>query len=341
MSTLRKRRKNTEEYQKTADLRNVIAEIQKVDQETADLSHVVEEAQRTEKRQIERKDSSSTCRVLFYTIFDKIFLLVLFVGFITCTYLNFRGDVFSGTYGYWKRIFYECGIILSFGIGSFLFNWIYNCIVKTMLCVTPEMIYKESYFPFYRKETSIPLNHVTSVSTINFLWIFRSVVIHRYHHFPMIFFTWNNQRFKNRVDELLGMDSYISNAYQDRGMFQKRDIPFIKWMFIILGMFLLVLGIVHLFGYMFSTERSLSGTYKNGNQYIQLRVSKTCDLKINRVHDVLKCNWEYDEEHQTIEISYEYTKNNYFGNEYNKKDTMTLGYKDKVLTYNSVDYQKK
>lgn len=340
---MKKKKRNAEEYSqgRTADLRNVIAEIQKVDQETADLSGVVLEAQKEEKRQIEHRDATSTCRVLFYTVFDKIFLLILFLGFIACTYLNFRGDVFSGTYGYFRRIFYELGIIFSFGILSFIFNWIYNCLVKTMLCVTPEMIYKEAYFPFWRKEVTIPLRHVTSVSTVNFLWIFRSVIIHQYHHLPMIFFTWNNERFKNRVDELMGTNTSITNAYQDRGIFQRRDLPIIKWMFILLVMFLLVLGIVHLFGYLFSTERSISGTYENGNQYIKLKVNKTCDIKVNRIRDLLTCTWEYDEDHQTIEIQYEYTKNNYFGNEYNKKDTMIVGYKDKVITYNSNEYQKK
>ena len=55
---MRKRRKNTEEYSqgRTADLRNVIAEIQKVDQETADLTNVVEEVQREEKKPIEITD---------------------------------------------------------------------------------------------------------------------------------------------------------------------------------------------------------------------------------------------------------------------------------------------
>ena len=100
------------------------------------------------------------------------------------------------------------------------------------------------------------------------------------------------------------------------------------------------MGVVHLVGYLFSTERSISGTYKNGNQYIQLRVNKTCDMKVNRIHDVLQCSWEYDEEHQTIELEYEYTKNNYFGNEYTKKDTMSLSYKEDSITYNSVEYKK-
>ncbi len=341
MCTLRRRNKG-EEYHtgKTTDLRNVIAEIQKVDQETADLSGVVQEAQNVDRRMTERRDSVATCRVLFYTVFDKIFLICLFLGFIVCTYLNFRGNIFSGTYGYWRRIFYELGIILSFGILSFLFNWIYNCIVKTMLCVTPHMIYKESYFPFWRKEVSIPLSHVTSISTVTFLWIFRSVMIHRYHQFPLIFFTWNHDKFKNKVDELLGNDVYFANAYQNRGIFQRRDLPFIKWIFILLCMFLVVLGIVHLFGYLFSTERSISGTYKNGNQYIQLRVNKTCDMKVNRIHDLINCGWEYDEEHQTIELEYEYTKNNYFGNEYTKKDTMSVSYKEDSITFNGVEYKK-
>jgi len=339
---MRRKKKMEESISRTSDLRNVIAEIQKVDQETADLSSVVAEAQKIEKKNYsERRDVYVTCRVLFYSVLDKIFLLLLFLGFCIMTYFNFRGDIFSGTYGYWRRVLLEIGIILLFAILSFIVNWFYNCIVKTMLCVCRGMIYKESYLPFWHKVTSIPLRHVSSISIVNFLWIFRSVIIFQYHHFPMIFFTWNNQKFKDKVDELLGFEQNISNSYESKSLFQRKHIPYLQWMFIILIILLIILGVFHLFGYLFSTERSISGTYSNGNQYITLKTNMSCDIKVNRIHDLMRCSWSYDEENSTIEIQYEYSKDNYFGNAYTKKDSMVVGYQEKALTYNGVEYSKK
>ncbi|MBP5678607.1 MAG: hypothetical protein J6X28_02110 [Bacilli bacterium] len=335
------RKKKVEETSRTADLRNVIAEIQKVDQETADLKNVVEEVKKVEKKEkTEKRGAVVTCRVLFYSVYHKIFLFLLFFGFVGTTIFNFKGNIFSSTYGYWIRVLIEVGIIIGFILLSFLFNWFYHCIVKTMLCITRGGIYKETYFPFGKKETTIPFRHVTSVSALTILWIFRAVVIFQYRHMPLVFFTWNHEKFKRKIDEILGQDTSVSNSYENKSLFQERYIPFLQWMFIILGMILFLLGIVHLFGYISSHEASMSGKYQNGSQYILLKSNQTCDVKVNRIHDLLHCTWAYDEDDQTIVIQYEYSKDNYFGTSYNKKDKMVVGYKEKTLTYNGVEYTK-
>ena len=107
MYTLKKKKKEkVEEYQpgKTADLRNVIAEIQKVDQETADLTSVVEEAQKIEKKTyVDRRENVYTTRLLFSSIMDKILLILIVIGFIVFTVINFKGNVFSVNYGFFIR----------------------------------------------------------------------------------------------------------------------------------------------------------------------------------------------------------------------------------------------
>ena len=340
----KKKKETIEEYHtgKTQDLRNVIAEIQKVDQETADLSSVVAEAQRIDRKTYssDKREVLVTCRVLFYSIIDKILLLILLLGFLGITYINFRGSIFSATYGFWFRVLKEIGIILCTGIVSLLFNWIYQCYVKTMLCVTPHSIYRECYFPFFKKETSIPLKHVTNVTTINFLWIFRMVIIFQYHHLPLVFYTWNNEKFKSRVDELLGNEQNISNGYMNKSLFQRSYIPIIQWIGVILFFILFVLGIVHLFGYLLSPEKQVSGVYLKGNQKITLKVNGKCDLKISRIKNLKKCTWKINND-QTITIRYEFSKSNYYGEEYDTKDTMKVGYKEDVLIYNSIEYNKK
>ena len=84
-----------------------------------------------------------------------------------------------------------------------LLNWFYKCAAKTMLCLTKNEVYKEIYIPFKRTESSIPLNKITKVTTHEVFWIFRTIVIHQYGKLPVIFFTWNNQEFKELLNKIL------------------------------------------------------------------------------------------------------------------------------------------
>ena len=175
-------KKNKKLEEKPNKIRNVIAEIQRVDQETADLRTVVEEAQRINKSTYEfkKKDIIISCRVLFASVFDKIFVFLLLAFFGISTILNLRGNIFLGTYDYWNKIIKEIGIVLVLIVLYFIFNWIYRCINKTILCLTKNCIYKESYFPLIKKETVIPLSNISSINTINFCVLFRILIIKEY-----------------------------------------------------------------------------------------------------------------------------------------------------------------
>lgn len=338
----KKKKSQLEEYHTghTTDLRNVIAEIQKVDQETADLSAVVEEAQRIDHKRNDRK-SVFTCRLLFSSVMDKVFLVLLVIGFLFVTFLNFNGNIFGATYGFWIRFLRELGILLMWFVASLICNWFYKCIIQTMLCVTSNSIYLETYFPFWKRETSIPLKHVTSVSAVSFLWIFRAVIIHQYYHLPIVFFTWNHQLFKEKVDELLKNDLIDYNGASHKTIFRKKYFPIFKWMMIVLFFSMIVLGVVHFFGYISSTEKQISGTYIKGNQKIVLKVNGSCYLRLLNIKDLKKCAWKYDEDKHIISIQYDFRKKNYYGELYDTHDTIHVGYKENVLIYNGVEYKKR
>ena len=59
------------------------------------------------------------------------------------------------------------------------------------------------------------------------------------------------------------------------------------------------------------------------------------------IEDLKKCSWKYDEDQNTINIRYEFRKKNYFGELYDTKDTISVGYKDDKLIYNGVEYKKR
>ena len=325
----------------TSDLRNVIAEIQKVDQETADLSGVVKTAQQIDrKRNSIRKDTSSTYHLLFSSIMDKVFLILLLILFSFVTYLNFKGDLLSSTYGFWIRFLKEIGILFGLLVTYIIFNWLYNCINKTSLSVSHNGVYIDFYFPFFKKELYIPLEHITAVSTIDFIWIFRGVVIKQYGHLPMIFFTWDNAKCRDRLIDLMG-NRGAGNFVPTKSLLQESHLPVLQWISIIFLFIIFVLGMIHFFGYIFSFEKKLSGTYLKGNEKIILNVNGTCDLKFNHIKNLKKCNWILNREEKTIEIKYEYMKNNYYGEAYKKNDIMTITYGDNKVIYKGIDYKKK
>jgi len=99
-----------------------------------------------------------TSRLLFISVLDKIYLVILLVTFGIYTWINFSGDLSDLNYGFWSRVGYEIVIIFIFFIFYFLLNWFYKCAAKTMICLTKNEVYKEEYVPFKRSEISIPLN---------------------------------------------------------------------------------------------------------------------------------------------------------------------------------------
>ncbi len=325
---------------KTADLRNVIQEIQKVDRETADLTGVVREAQRIDRKRTISKDGY-TCRLLFSSLVDKILLILLLLAFIYFTYIIFKGSLLAASYGFWFRFLKEIGLLFCLLIAYIICNWLYICIIKSSLTVTKDGVYKEFYFPFYKKEDFIPLEHITSVSLINFIWIFRGVFIHRYNHIPVFFPTWNNQKFKDRLIEVMGNNSSINNSNNNKSLLQEGHLPVLQWITILFIFIIFVLGMIHFFGYMFSNERKLSGTYSKGTQKITLKANGTCELRISKIKNIRKCTWTINREDKTIDINYEYMKNNYYGEAYKTTGSSTVKYDNKSIQYDGIDFNKK
>lgn len=330
---MRKRIDHLEEYHsgKTTDLRNVVAEIQKVDEETRDLQNVVAEVKRktaSKKTYTDRGEVLVTCRLLFSSFLDKILLILLLIGFIITSFLVFKGNIFHGFYGFWGRVLKEIGVILLFGVIYFICNILYHYAIRSMLCLTRNQIYKECYLPFVRRKISIPLEHVTCISTVNFFFIFRSIVIHRYHQLPMIYFTWNNMKFKNKFMELKGENGPITNYYDDTALLAPRYHRFVKWFFTVFFMILVIIGVFHFFGYIFSKERSLAGTYQNKKNSIVLQKDGHCKIRVEKATiEADDCTWSIVDD-QEIQFHI-------------RDEVMNVPYNDKALLYGKEKYTRK
>lgn len=280
------------------------------------------------------------CRVLFITLLDKIFILILILTLIITTINNFYGDFSSIGYGFWERVLRELFFIGIMYIVYLFLNWIYKCLLKTMLCVTNEEIYKEIYLPFYKSEKSIPLNKVTSISTHNYFFIFRCVAIHQYNKFPMIFFTWDNKIFKNKVNELLtSRKKDIENIYEDRNIITKDKYKYTFYFSIIIIAIIIIFGIIRLICYIAGEERKIIGSYINEKNKIVLKKDGKCNID-DIIKKVTDCDWTYNKNDKEIIINYEY-KSTYFYGKYN--DSMKLKYNSnkKTIQYEEVKYKLK
>lgn len=301
---------------------------------------VKEEEKKPAKKERKQKKPLVTCRILFISALDKIFFVLLILGFVGATINNFAGNIASQNYHFWTRFFSEIGILIATVIEYFILNWFYRCAAKTMLCVTENEVYKEHYIPFKRTEKSIPLNKITSVTTINLFWIFRSVIIFQYHHIPLIFFTWNNKEFKDKLDELINHETEdIQNEYEDRNIITFVGKGFIKKFFIVLGCIIALIAVIRFFNFIFSPAKKIAGTYVNGESQIVLNKSGSCDI-VPMKNEMKKCEWTINDDADTVNIEYTYIYDGWFGeNEYTSD--LSLRYKDKTLIYNNVEYIKK
>lgn len=294
-----------------------------------------------ETKEIKERDTLVTSRVLFVSVLDKIYLICLILSFVLLTANNFAGDIANLHYGFWAKVGNEVLIIIGTGIAYLILNWFYRCAVKTMLCLTEKEVYKESYVPFKRSETTIPLNKITGVTTYNVFWIFRSIIIHQYGKLPMIFFTWNNQEFKDKLDELVVKeDKKIKNEFQDKNIITEDKLKFLKYFAIALVGIICFIGILRFIIFVFGTERKIIGTYEYSDNYgaykIVLESDGTCNVDDIISSSVSKCAWEYNNDTKKVLVIYE------SGYYYRYDDTMELDYnsKEKTLQSSSRTYTK-
>lgn len=303
------------------------------------------EKDKTETAEKKTMKALVTSRVLFISALDKIYLIILGLMFLAGTYAIFYGSISSLNYGFWGRVGKEIVFLIILFIVYLFFNWLYRCAAKTMLCLTKNEVYKETYVPFKRSESSIPLDKITKVTTIDVLWIFRTLIIHQYHAFPIIFMTWNNQEFKDKLNELLTTDNAkIENEYENRNIIIESMYKYLKYVAIAFAGIILLIGIVRFFNYVFSSEKNMAGTYTNKNNSIILGKDGVCDIS-DLVDDVTKCEWSYDIESQYVAISYEYEYEYgyYYTRTETRSDTEYLKFdsdKKALVTQDNVEYQK-
>lgn len=289
-----------------------------------------------------KRDALVTSRILFISVLDKIYIIVLLLYLVMTTFLNFKGDITSVSYGFWGRVLDEIFILIGFIITYFICNWFYKCFAKTMICVTEKEIYRESYLPLLRTESTIPLNRITNITAYKCFWIFRALIIFQYHRLPIIFFTWNNQEFKDKVEELLtDNNTKVKNEFESKNIINKGQYKFVAIGACVLVAIISILGIARFFGYMFSEERNIPGKYSYKSNYIELDKDGTCELKVVGINNVTSCDWEYDTEHKRVDITYEYEYKGYYSF-YSSKytSTISLDYEDKALKYNNSTFEK-
>lgn len=282
-----------------------------------------------------------TSRVLFISILDKLYLISFVLAFVIMTYVTFAGDLSSMYYGFWGRLGTYIIELIVFVIMYFFYNWLYKCSAKTMLCLTKNEIYKEQYIPFKKTEINIPLEKVTKASTIDFFWIFRVLVIHQYHQLPMIFWTWNNHEFKDKLNELItGDKEKVENEFEDKNIIPKSLYKYLKFFALGVGILVLLIGVGRLFGYMFGPFKNIPGTYSYDDKQIVLNEGGSCSI-IGFVDNVTSCSWDYNEETSNIVVNYDYDYKSWYST-YSRSATMYLNYeKDtKTIVYNENTYTK-
>lgn len=284
-----------------------------------------------------------TSRILFISALDKIYLVILLLTFISLTWANFAGDVSDLDYGFWSRVGTEIIIIVGIIIFYFLLNWFYKCAAKTMISLTKNEVYMEAYAPFKRSETSIPLNKITGVSTFNFFWIFRILIIHQYGKLPIVFPTWTNQVFKDKLNELITTDKEkVENEFEDKNIIGKDKLKYLKYLGIALVAIIALIGIVRFFNYVFSAESKISGTYTYQDKEITLNKDGTCEAYNVIGEDVDDCSWTYDKEDSEVSVRLEYSEYSRYYGYYTDYDYVHLLYdsKNKTLTDDDIVYKK-
>lgn len=302
-----------------------------------------EKAEKKGQVKTEEKNQKSivTSRVLFISVLDKIYLVILGLCFLIGTFSIFNGSIGSLNYGFWARVGREILFLIVLFVLYLFLNWFYKCAAKTMLCLTKNEVYKEHYIPFKRSETSIPLNKITGVSTINVFWIFRTIIIHQYHKFPMFFATWNNQEFKDALNELMTTDKeHVENEYENRNIVTRNMYKYVAYVGMALAIIIVLLGIVRFFTYTFNGERKLAGTYTYENNKIVLNKNGSCSIE-GLVDNVTDCNWNYDSNDKELKLNYEYEYSYYYSRYTStSSSSITLKYNDKALEYRDMKFTK-
>lgn len=267
-----------------------------------------------------------TSRVLFISVLDKIYLIVLGLSLLILTVNNFLGPISSPYYGFWIRVGRELLILLGIFIAYLICNWFYKCAVKTVLCLTEKQVHQEVYIPFYKWEISIPLRKITKINTFTCFWIFRAIVIHQYHQLPLIFWTWNHQEFKDKLNELITKETErVENIYENKNIINKEQYKLLMYVGIVLAGIIALIGVGKFINFVFGEEIDVSGNYSYGGNNIILYTDGTCDIDDIIYDDVTECTW-YISEETDIYVDYKYEDYSYYYGYSIEEDTLYLEY---------------
>ena len=288
------------------------------------------------EKERKEKEALVTCRVLFYSVLDKIYLVLFAIYFVFGLFngLFMRLRTVGAVFGYYV------GFLVGAAIMGLLMNWFYRCAIKSMLCITEDEVYKESYAPLKRSETSIPLNKITSVTTFNFFWIFRSIIIFQYHQLPVVFFTWNNQEFKDKFDELVNKrKANIKNEFEEKNIISFIDKKHYSIIGAITGGVVLVFVIIAIIMSFTNPSNRVIGTYSEGDKAITLNKDSSCTL--TGFEDISNCSWSYDQDLEVVTVKYTYDITSSYLGKRSYDKTISLNYSKNTLVNGSKTYTKK
>ena len=287
-----------------------------------------------------------TSRVLFISILDKIYLIALGLILLILTVNNFLGPISSPYYGFWIRVGRELLILLGLFVTYLIYNWFYKCAVKTVLCLTEKQVHQEVYIPFYKWEISIPLRKITKINTFTCFWIFRAIVIHQYHQLPLIFWTWNNQEFKDKLNELITKEpEKVENIYENKNIINKEQHKLLMYVGIVLAGIIALIGIIKFFNFAFGDHIEVAGTYTRGSNEMILFDDGSCYIDDIVSEDVTSCTWyisdQNDYEYSIIEDLI-YDDYSYYYGYSTEEDSLFLEYDVDAdsIEYNGYTYTK-
>ena len=291
-----------------------------------------------------------TSRVLFVSVLHKLFFISFAITAIiyVLTYVKYGiNGVYFG--GYFIRlislVFGFALMMLGLWIYYLILNWLYKCVSKTMLCLTEKEVYAEMYAPFYRGEFSVPIDAVTKVDTVKILWIFRFIIIHRYHQMPIVFATWNAQEFKYELVKLLtDRKGKVANEFKNMEILPNWIRQRKKFMFIALALILVFVLVVFTFNYVNNPYRKIPGTYTLDDSSIVLNEDGSCYIETVVSKDIVSCNWSYimgDTEDIPVTVNYEYQyRSSWYSNTYDSSLDLTINTKEKHIIYDDEVYLK-
>lgn len=284
-----------------------------------------------------------TSRLLFISVLDKVFIVVLMLMFLLRMAVIFEGDVTSLNYDYFERVGLSIINIFVMLFVSLICYLIYLCAAKTMLCVTDKQVYCEYYIPFVEGKVSIPLDKITKVETVDVFFIFRSIIIYQYGKLPFVFFTWTNKEFKENLDKKIKVDTKeIENNVEFKEIFSKKNAKKLGIVAIIYIAVLLIIGVSNLIGIITSDERKLLGTYEIEGASIEFKENGSCKVINIGEKEGFGYSWTYDEEEKEIIVEYKTTEKSYYFGTYDKTNYLNFEFrpKENAVVKDNIVYKK-